>query len=115
MASGDSPTNKRKRKRKNQRVTNRMMSDTSIALGTGSVPGAASSTTADSSAINSQLRTSNGRSSLSTKARSLMNLHNNEAGRRVSSGRNSNDNHYYYGPFQLLQHPIIQQTTTIKL
>lgn len=78
---GDSSTNKRKRKRKNPRVTNRMMADTSAGVGAGK----GVETSASNSAT---LRTLNSRNALSTKARSLMNLHNNEAGRRVSKSEN---------------------------
>lgn len=73
---------KRKKKRKNQRAVNGMLADVS------SYPSATGASGGSNSNSNSNNGAGGGggkwKNAISIKARSLMNLHNNEAGRRVS-------------------------------
>lgn len=72
---------KRKKKRKNQRAVNGMLADVS------SYPSATGASGGSNSNSNSNGAGGGGgkwKNAISIKARSLMNLHNNEAGRRVS-------------------------------
>lgn len=80
VAAGTTSTsNRRKRKRKNQRAVNGMVADVGGYNSGGSNLGYA---VGPSLPVGSSSKWKN---SISLKARSLMNLHNNEAGRRVSN------------------------------
>lgn len=75
--SSNSNGGKRKKKRKNQRAVNGMLAD--VADSSGGTANLDQSPSGSASAGGGKWK--NG---ISAKARSLMNLHNNEAGRRVS-------------------------------
>lgn len=76
-ANGNS-NGKRKKKRKNQRAVNGMLADVGAYTPNSGGGGAASA------AANGNGGGNKWKNAIMIKARSLMNLHNNEAGRRVS-------------------------------
>lgn len=72
---------KRKKKRKNQRAVNGMLADVSSYPSATGASGGSSNSNSNNGAGGGGGKWKN---AISIKARSLMNLHNNEAGRRVS-------------------------------
>lgn len=77
--SSNSNGGKRKKKRKNQRAVNGMLADVADTSG-----GTANLDQSPSGSASAGAGGGKWKYGISAKARSLMNLHNNEAGRRVS-------------------------------